>query len=75
MYELSVKCFSNTTSYLSVTLRDVVQNKALITANSFCKDGNSVKKLSPPIAVKNNDSLFEVELKGWCLDWRFFFGA
>ena len=73
VYELSVKCSSNTTSYLSVTLRDVVQNKALIAANSFCKDGNSVKKLSPPTIVKTNDSDFEVELKGRYLVWRFYF--
>ena len=64
VYELSVECSSNTTTYLSVTLRDIIQNKALISSNSLCQDGNSVKKLSAPTVVKKNESLFNVELTG-----------
>ncbi|KAL5250002.1 hypothetical protein ACHWQZ_G015921 [Mnemiopsis leidyi] len=64
VYELSVECSSNTSTYLSVTLRDIIQNKALISSNSLCQDGNSVKKLSAPTVVKKNESLFNVELTG-----------
>ena len=64
VYELSVECSSNTTTYLSVTLRDIIQNKALISSNSLCQDGNSVKKLSAPTVVTKNESLFNVELTG-----------
>lgn len=64
VYELSVECSSNTTTYLGVTLRDIIQNKALISSNSLCQDGNSVKKLSAPTLVKKNESLFNVELTG-----------
>ena len=63
VYELSATCSSNTTSYLSVTLSNVPQNKVLLTANLPCRAGGEVKKLSEPSLLGDNDVL-NVQLKG-----------